>query len=523
MTALESPDLGAVSLEDATTQDCRLAPPDWSVRDRLEIRWRLRLLIAVDLVVSVWYFGWLLQPSRVGNPLLYGLLIGAELFNFLQALGFWWTAVSERHRATPAASVTAAVDVLIPVYNEPVEIVEPTVLAASKLQGAVVHLLDDGKSAEMQALAARTGVHYVRRPTSGGAKAGNLNYAIGTTTAPYIAVVDCDHVVRPNFLEATLPHLADPQVAFVQTPQYYANAHTNPVARSSWAQQALFFGRIARGKDGLGSMFCCGTNVVFRREALEQVGGFPESSLTEDFELSLRLHERSWRSVYVPEVLASGLGPEDMGSYVSQQLRWARGCLSSIPVILRSRLPFTKRLQYLLSASFFLSGWTFLVYMIFPVVRIFAGAQPLSTATASQFLVHFAPYFGLSLLTVAAAGGGAYTFGAYSLLIANFWIHIVSSIMVALRRRGSFVVTSKQGTRARQPRAVLPALMMIVVLVSAMAWGLAHSRSPATVNNVAFAGLHTMVLLAGAWPALEGARLASGAETVTSEELESAA
>src|SRR6185437_10538769 len=120
-----------------------------------------------------------------------------------------------------------------------------------------------------------------------------------------------------------------------------------------WAQQALFFGPIARGKDALGAMFCAGTNVVFRRSALMAAGGFPEKSLTEDFQLSITLHELGWRSAYVPEVLALGLGPEDMASYVSQQLRWSRGCLAALPSVLASRLPLRQRLQYLLSSMYF--------------------------------------------------------------------------------------------------------------------------------------------------------------------------
>jgi cellulose synthase (UDP-forming) len=79
--------------------------------------------------------------------------------------------------------------------------------------------------------------------------------------------------------------------------------------------------------------------VLFRRSAFESVGGFPTNSLTEDFELSIWLHELGWESVYVPDVLSRGLGPEDMASYVSQQQRWARGCLSGLPGAMRAKLP----------------------------------------------------------------------------------------------------------------------------------------------------------------------------------------
>jgi endo-1,4-beta-D-glucanase Y len=291
-------------------------------------------------------------------------------------------------------------------------------------------------------------------------------------------------------------------MAFVQTPQYYADAPEGGVAAAAWAQQALFFGAIARGKDGHGAMFCAGTNVVFRRRALEDVGGFPEDSLTEDFALSVHLHERGWRSAYVPEVLAQGLGPQDTASYVSQQQRWARGCLGGIAAVVRSGLPLRLRVQYLLSAMFFLSGWTVLIYMTFPVVRILGGQQPLAGSTADQFLIHFVPYFGASLLTVAVAGAGAYTFQAFALAAANFWIHLQATVTTLLRRRGRFVVTPKEGQAGAQPRAVWPALLVLVVLL-ATAWrGLVADRSPATLNNVAFTALHVTVLATGVAAAL---------------------
>jgi cellulose synthase (UDP-forming) len=321
-----------------------------------------------------------------------------------------------------------------------------------------------------------------------------------------VAVFDCDHVPEPQFLSRTVAHFAAPDVAIVQTPQYYANANGSPVASAAWSQQALFFGIIARGKDAAGSMFCCGTNVLFRRSALESVGGMPEDSITEDFELSIHLHEDGWRSVYVPEVLAQGLGPEDMASYVSQQQRWSRGCLAGAATAWRSRLPARQKIQYLLSSLFFLTGWTYLIYMTLPVVRILGGQQALAGATANQFLAHFAPYFCASMVTVAAAGQGTYSFAAFALMESSFWIHVGATVRAIIGARAAFVVTPKVGTSARQPRAVWPALVALLVLAAAAIDGLIRSRSPGTLNNVAFAALHISVLTVGLWPALAGSK-----------------
>ena len=248
--------------------------------------------------------------------------------------------------------------------------VEPTSAPPTEMTGAQVN----GPPARRRrhrrdgrAWPRRHGAGYLRREESAGAKAGNINHALRA----HRRAVRGRARLRPR-ARAALPRgdarLRSPTsaCAFVQTPQYYANWDRGEVPGAAWGQQALFFGPIARGKDGHDAMFCCGTNVVFRRAALEQVGGFPADSVTEDFELSIRLHERGWRSRYVPEVLAHGLGPEDMASYVSQQQRWSRGCLSALPAVLRSKLPLRLKVQYLLSASYFLTGWTVLVYMSVP-------------------------------------------------------------------------------------------------------------------------------------------------------------
>lgn len=487
------------------TTDPRLRPPRWNPDDS-RTAWRGRLLALGGVPLLLWYLGWLVHPDRIGHPVLYGVLLAAELFNVAQALGFWWTVAHARTRppAPPFPGGPVAVDVLIPVYGEPSEVVDPVVAAAVRIRGPEVrvHVLDDGREPRIAEIAARHGARYLTRGRREGAKAGAINDALPRTSAPFVAVFDSDHVPDERFLEATLGHMADTRTALVQTPQYYANHDQSPVADAAFSQQALFFGPIARGKDGLGAMFCCGTGMLLRRAALEDVGGVPERSLTEDFLLSIRLHEQGWRTAYVPQVLARGLGPEDAGAYVGQQLRWARGCLTAIPTALRARLPVRLRLQYVLSSMYFLTGWTLLAYIAFPVVRLVAGAQPVAQATADQFLLHFAPYFGLALLAVSAAGAGAYTFRAYALMVASFWVHVLATVAAVLRLPGRFVVTPKQGTTGPQPGAVWPALVTIGVLVAAVVIGLARGVTPASVNNSAFAVLHVTVLAAGVRPAL---------------------
>jgi cellulose synthase (UDP-forming) len=159
---------------------------------------------------------------------------------------------------------------------------------------------------------------------------------------------------------------------------------------------------------------------------------------------------------------------------------------------------------------YFLTGWTLLVYMSFPIIRIFTGAQPVASATADQFLLHFAPYFLLAIVSVALAGGGRYTFRALALASASFWVHIWALIANVFRVPRRFVVTAKGRPIIRRPLVAVPTLMAAGALLAAATYALVTDRSPAALNNVAFAIMHATVLLVGVLPALSFARPRGG-------------
>jgi cellulose synthase (UDP-forming) len=150
--------------------------------------------------------------------------------------------------------------------------------------------------------------------------------------------------------------------------------------------------------------------------------------------------------------------------------------------------------------------------MSFPVVRLLGGGQPIGHIDAPTFLLHFVPYYAVALTMAAVAGAGSYTFSAFALSAANFWIHILSTIYTVLRKSGSFVVTPKKGAEARQPGAVMPALAAVGILVAASIYGLVKNPDAATINNVSFAAVHISILMTGCWAALQKPRApASGA------------
>jgi cellulose synthase (UDP-forming) len=459
-----------------------------------------RLLVLACVLTGGFYLWWLVFDARAANPFLFWALVGAELFNLVQAAGFWYTVWIQRFTDPPDADFSRSsetVDAFVTVAGEPADMVELTVssVAAIRHPRLTVWVLDDGKSPEVQAIAARHGARYVTRPDRKGAKAGNINHALTHATGDFVVIFDADHAPVPSFLERTMTLFDHASVAFVQTPQAYRNRFSNRVAAGAHEQQAIFYGPILRGKDAVGAVFSCGTNVVFRRAALDQIGGIPEDSITEDLRISLVLMRRGWTSRYLPEILAQGIGPVDVKSYFGQQARWARGGLE---ILFRHR-PFYRRMgigrtiEYALSFLYWFTGWAYLAYVILPLAFLFFGMRPVQVP--NEYPIHFLPYVFVTLLTMVYASGFTITFRALWFTLASFPVHIAALFASLFTRASRFVVTSKVVGR-RSLGVVWPQIVALTALFVAIPVGLLTKGgvTPSVVNNVAFALGHILIL-----------------------------
>jgi len=243
------------------------------------------------------------------------------------------------------------------------------------------YLLDDGRRPEMEALAKELGVGYITRPDNVGAKAGNLNWAMGRTSGDFIAIFDADHVPLRQFLDRTLGYFADPTVAFVQTPQEFYNVEsfqhlTKAAQKRSWHQQQLFYRVLQPGKDNWNSTFFCGSCGVMRRAALEEVGGFATETITEDMHTSFRLHAKGWSSAYHNEVLALGLAAQTATPYHLQRLRWGQGTMQMLRkerLFTNSGLSIHQRINYFASVLHYFDGYQRLLLYMAPSLAVATG------------------------------------------------------------------------------------------------------------------------------------------------------
>ncbi|MEU7044865.1 cellulose synthase catalytic subunit [Streptomyces varsoviensis] len=235
--------------------------------------------------------------------------------------------------------------------KEPIEMVTKTLEAAVLLRHrGLLHvwLLDEGDDPEVKEVCRRLGVrHFSRKgvekwnrpkgPHRAKTKHGNYNAWLDAHGDDYdfFASVDTDHVPLANFLERMLGYFRDPDIAFVVGPQVYGN-YDAAVTKAAESQQFLFHALIQRAGNRYGAPMFVGTNNAVRVSALKGIGGLYDS-ITEDMATGFELHRhrnpatgRKWRSVYTPDVLAVGEGPNAWTDFFTQQLRWSRGTYETI-------------------------------------------------------------------------------------------------------------------------------------------------------------------------------------------------
>lgn len=476
-----------------------------------------RLLLSLNVLLSITYFIFVVAVFPIGNAPLFILLVLSEIFHVWQVFGFIHTVWGRKRIKQFDARFQPDVAVFITVCGEPADIIESTVIAAKKMKYPhfSIYILNDGKVAnrsnwkEAEQIAKRQAVTCITRIVPGGAKAGNINNAMAKTVEPYIVVFDADHESKPEFLRETVGYFVDEKVAFVQSPQFYKNADVNQVAGGSWDQQALFFGPLLKGKDSVNSTFMCGTNMVLRRTALEEAGGMSEQSIAEDFLTSLLIHEKKWKSIYIDKVLAEGLAPEDFLSYYKQQFRWARGSLEilfSYNPLFRRGLTFAQKIQYLTSSSYYVSGIVVFINAFLPLTYFFFAMKPLTINTMTHALI-FLPYIFVILYTLQLTSNFTYTFRALSFSLGSAPIYIKALWATITRKQNAFAVTSKTRVGGNHGKLVLPHLIYIGLVFAGVTWGVMREGwSASMLSNIAWAVLYIAAFAPFIAAAFEGSR-----------------
>lgn len=454
-------------------------------------------LLVLSAVASMRYLVWRFNEtldfadpqSAVAGTLLIACevyVIGLMLISYFQCA---WPLGRQPVELEKTPDDLPSVDVFVPTYNESLEIVRQTVLAAMSLDWPAnclrVYVLDDGRRAEFREFAERVGATYVQRPHNRHAKAGNVNHALGISSGELVAIFDCDHVPSANFLQKTVGFFRqDPQLGLVQTPHHFFSP--DPFERNLGTfrqipnEGDLFYGVVQDGNDLWNATFFCGSCAVIRRSALQEIGGLAVETVTEDAHTSLRLQRHGYNTAYLRVPLAAGLATESLSGHIGQRIRWARGMTQ----ILRTDNPLTgpglswqQRLCYFSAMAHFLFGLPRLLFLIAPAAYLVLDARIIS-ASAGFLAAYWLPHM---ILTSIASNR------MHGRFRASFWnevyesvlaVYIVLPTLYALFRpgHGKFNVTAKGGLvkRSHLDRQISrPYLALLILNLGCLGAGMA--------------------------------------------------
>lgn len=232
-------------------------------------------------------------------------------------------------------------------YEPPVTIIVPAFNEGAVIEGALRSLLDmdypsfeilvvdDGSSDDTYARAAsmegRYGDVALRVVSkSNGGKASALNTGISLARHPFVLCMDGDSRLHRGTLRAAMRHFRNPAVGAVAGNVKVVNR------RNLWTRlQALEY------IEGLNmarraQAFARTVNIIpgpigiFRREALEQVGGYERDTFAEDADLTLKILTAGWQVKYEDRAIAYTEAPESLLDLLKQRYRWTRGILQAL-------------------------------------------------------------------------------------------------------------------------------------------------------------------------------------------------
>jgi cellulose synthase/poly-beta-1,6-N-acetylglucosamine synthase-like glycosyltransferase len=285
------------------------------------------------------------------------------------------------------------VTVQLPIFNEQY-VIDRLFEAVCRLdyprEKLEIQVLDDSTD-ETVAVARKLVEHYAcegypisyrHRTHRTGYKAGALQEGLKSVRGEFVAMFDADFVPPPDFLVRTIHHFTDPKVGMVQTRWTHINRNYSFLTE---VEAILLDGHFVlehsgRARSNVFFNFN-GTAGIWRRQAIEDAGGWQHDTLTEDTDLSYRAQLKGWKFIYRQDVECPAELPVEMTAFKTQQARWAKGLIQTgkkiLPRVLESRQPFHVKLEawYHLTANLSYPLMVILSVLLLPamVIRFYQG------------------------------------------------------------------------------------------------------------------------------------------------------
>ena len=466
---------------------------------------RNHLLFALAFAAACVYIGWLVTAIDWHHSVVGSLFLAAEIVCGVSVF-LWGTMLATKRlhpkEGLPWEGEPPPVDVLIAVCHEPMEVVRPTLLAVAAIDypHACVTVLDDGRSDELKAIAEQLGFAYSARERRHFAKSGNLNHGLTITSAPFVLALDADQVPHPEIIDRLVGFFQVPTIGLVASRQVFDLPPGDPWGNAD----SVFYDAMQPGKNAANAAISCGSGVMYRRQALESVGGFPTWSLVEDLYVSMLMEKSGWRGVYYAFALAEGTAPTDVFAQHRQRWQWAVDSLRIMfwrcPLFTRG-LGWRQRLDYVHFGWHYVTyGMAYPVFFLLPIWSLFTGEFVLR-APVWVFLAYRLPYLVFARLMTSFLTEHGHGFKAFQMQV-GLWPVFLSAIWTAVTHpftRPRYVVTVKvvrSTSLFRRALALRPNLAVMMLSVAAILYGLIASReTPVYLAVMVFWCLWTIVAL----------------------------
>ena len=257
-----------------------------------------------------------------------------------------------------------------------------------------IHILDDSTDETVNIVAAKVAeyqakgfnISQIRRADRKGFKAGALKEGMKVATGEFMAIFDADFLPRRDFLRQTIPHFQNEKIGVVQTRWEHINEDYSIITRLQALQLNVHFTVEQTGRQaGDYLLQFNGTAGVWRRQTIEDAGGWEADTLTEDLDLSIRAQLKGWEIFYLEKFGSPAELPAEMNGLKSQQFRWMKGGAETakkmLPTVWKSDLTFGQKVQatsHLLGSTvfifIFLTG-VFSVPLVFLLDAIYVDVQ----------------------------------------------------------------------------------------------------------------------------------------------------